>query len=85
MDRKDEDALVIEVKKLNTVLSKLMRRQNLRYSFLAGLMAGLGSILGSTLVIALLLYLLSQADFIPLIGSWLADLAQQTSNSLPQK
>ena len=40
------------------------------FQFLRGLAFGLGSVMGATLVVSLLISLLSQIEFIPIIGEW---------------
>ena len=39
-----------------------------RMSFVRGIFTGLGSVIGATIVIALILWILSLFEFIPLIG-----------------
>jgi hypothetical protein len=45
--------------------------------FLMGVAFGLGSFLGATIVVSMLVYSLSQIDFIPILGEWAARIAAQ--------
>jgi hypothetical protein len=45
--------------------------------FLRGIAFGLGSVLGATIVVSMLVYSLSQIDFIPIIGEWAARIAER--------
>lgn len=40
------------------------------FQFLRGIAFGLGSVIGATIVVSFLVYLLSQIEFIPIIGEW---------------
>ena len=40
------------------------------FNFARGLASGLGSVIEATPLVSVLVYLLSQIDFIPLIGEW---------------
>lgn len=51
---------------------KMMRAQ-----FLRGLAFGLGSVVGATVLVSVLAYSLSQIDFIPIIGDWAVQLADE--------
>ena len=53
------------VVKINNSIVKIMG-----VSFLKGVAFGLGSLVGAGIVLSLLLYLLSQVEFIPVIGEW---------------
>lgn len=52
------------------------KKQTLMWSFLKGLAAGFGAFLGGTIVIALVLWLLSLFDSVPLIDSLRQSLQQ---------
>lgn len=43
-------------------------------SFLKGIAIGFGSVLGASLVVALFMYILSQATSVPVIGSFVQDI-----------
>ena len=47
------------------------------YQFLKGISFGLGSVLGATIVVSILVYLLSQIEFIPIVGEWVKHIAQE--------
>ncbi|MCF6444450.1 DUF5665 domain-containing protein [Nereida sp. MMG025] len=80
---KDLEKLSAELEKLNqhrfvTVHNSILRL--LAFQFARGLFFGLGSVLGATVVVSVLVYLLSQIDFIPVLG----DLAQQLIDQIQQ-
>ncbi|MEK7097931.1 MAG: DUF5665 domain-containing protein [Patescibacteria group bacterium] len=47
------------------------------YSFLKGLMVGFGSVLGATVMVGVFIYLLSQVEFVPIIGDWVTQILDQ--------
>ncbi|MGS2717863.1 DUF5665 domain-containing protein [Eionea flava] len=54
---------------------KFVRLQNstarmIGFQFLRGVAFGLGSVIGATLVVSLMISLLAQVEFIPIIGEW---------------
>lgn len=62
-----------ELEKLNR--HKFVRLYNstpkmLWFQFLRGMAFGLGSVIGATIVVSLVISLLSQVEFIPIIGEW---------------
>ncbi|MDQ3008406.1 MAG: DUF5665 domain-containing protein [bacterium] len=46
-------------------------------NFIGGIAWGVGSVLGVTVIIAIVAYLLTQAQDLPYIGSWIGDLLYQ--------
>lgn len=44
--------------------------QLMLFNFMRGLAFGLGSVLGATVLVSVLVYFLSQINFIPIIGDW---------------
>ena len=46
-------------------------------SFLRGLASGLGWIIGATILVSLLTYILSQIEFIPILGDIVSQLIQE--------
>lgn len=44
-------------------------------SFARGLAVGLGTVVGASVLVSVLLYFLSQIDFLPIIGDWAQDIA----------
>jgi len=49
-------------------------RRFLFYNFLGGVIRGLGGAIGATLMMALLFYLLSRLQWVPVIGRWIAEI-----------
>ena len=47
------------------------------FSLLRGLAFGLGTVLGATILVYVLVLLLSQIEFIPIIGEWAARIIEQ--------
>lgn len=60
----------------------LDHKQTYKMSFLKGLVGGLGGVLGATIVVALLLWILTLFQDIPLIGRFLESI-KQTVQSRP--
>jgi hypothetical protein len=54
------------------------------FNFMRGLAFGLGSVLGATVLVSVLVYFLSQIDFIPIIGDWAKELLPIISNQSNQ-
>lgn len=84
---KAEKELASEVNKLTKQVQKLQNTELLKVyqktgkflflSFMKGIMVGLGSVIGATVVVAILIYLLSQISFVPIIGDFINDLVGQ--------
>ncbi|WP_071672631.1 DUF5665 domain-containing protein [Nioella nitratireducens] len=49
----------------------------LALSFGRGLAFGLGSVIGASFLVSVVVYSLSQIDFIPVIGEWASRIAEQ--------
>ena len=49
----------------------------LALNFARGLAVGLGTLLGATLLLSVLVWALSQIEFLPIIGEWAAQIAEQ--------
>lgn len=86
---KELQALRREVGKLNT--QSFIRIHNsiprlLAYSFARGLAVGLGTVLGASVLLSLVIWSLSQIEFIPIIGEYVTEIIQQidTSPSSPE-
>ena len=62
--------------RMNSSLSK-----TIFFSLIRGLSFGLGSVIGATILVYLLIILLSQIEFIPIIGEWAAQLIDQIENN----
>ena len=73
-------AIRLELARLNT--HRFVRQMNspvwmLGATFARGLMLGLGTAVGATILVSVLAFLLAQVDFIPILGSWAARIADQ--------
>jgi len=53
-------------------------------SLLKGMMTGLGSVLGATVLVAILLYIIAQISFVPIIGDFIKDLMSEIGISQAQ-
>lgn len=74
---KQNKLILLELQKLNDhnlvkVYNSLPRF--LWFSLLKGIALGLGSVLGATVVLSTLVYVLSQIEFIPVIGDWVSEI-----------
>ena len=49
----------------------------LLFRFAAGMAAGLGTVIGATALLSLIVWMLSQIEFIPIIGEWSVTLADE--------
>lgn len=74
VEKKTEISIEKEVHRTNILLRKLIRTHSLWYVFLKGTVYGLGTAIGATAVLALVIYLLSRAEVIPVIGNWFAEI-----------
>lgn len=73
-------ALRTEVARLNS--HRFVRIHNnlprlLVFNFARGLAVGLGTVLGATVLLSVLVWSLSQIEFLPIIGEWAAEIAEQ--------
>ena len=76
-----------EIKKLSEVIKSLNNnnifkiynstKKILFISFLKGLASGLGWIIGATILVSLLTYILSQIEFIPILGDIVSQLIEE--------
>ena len=76
-----------EIKKLSEAIKSLNNnnifkiynstKKILFISFLKGLSSGLGWIIGATILVSLLTYILSQIEFIPILGDIVSQLIQE--------
>ena len=76
-----------EIKKLSEAINSLNNnnifkiynstKKILFISFLKGLASGLGWIIGATILVSLLTYILSQIEFIPILGDIVSQLIQE--------
>ena len=80
MPKNDIDRLADEVAKLIAHRFVIIHNSILRlirFQFLRCLFFGLGSVVGATVVVSLLVYGLSQVDFVPILGDWAKALADE--------
>lgn len=89
---KQESSTQVEkelVRELHNLSKTLMRIEDLRpfdiiakpgkflwYAFMKGVMVGFGSVLGATLLIALLIFILKQIQFTPIIGDFVQNILE---------
>ncbi len=74
-----------ELEKLNS--HKFIRVHNsirrlMWYQFLRGLAMGLGTVVGATLLVSLLVFILSFVNFVPIIGEWANQIAEQIQDTI---
>ena len=77
-------ALRDEVRLLNS--HRFVRIHNnlprfLALNFARGLAVGLGTLIGATVLLSLLVWALSQIEFLPIIGEWAAQIAEQMNDA----
>ncbi len=49
----------------------------LLFFFLRGVLIGFGTVIGATVVVSIFIYLLSQIEFIPIIGEWVKAIIEE--------
>ena len=74
--------LLTEIKRLNSILTRLYYRQSVTRTFFNGVVYGLGSVFGATLVFALIIYFLGKVDLIPIIGTWLSEIVSEAMKNI---
>lgn len=79
------NALRQEVERFNN--HRFVKVQNSRWrlllqAFARGLAVGLGTVIGASILVSGLLYLLSQIDFVPVIGDWATQIADEIKASI---
>ena len=84
---KDLASLQSEVHKMNN--HRFIRMHNslpklIWFNFMRGLAFGLGSVLGATVLVSVLVYFLSQINFIPIIGDWATEVLSIISDQTSQ-
>lgn len=55
------------------------RRRLLMMTFVKGLVTGLGTVIGATILVSVAAFLLAQVNWVPLIGDWAAQIADEIS------
>lgn len=81
------DALAEELRALRAELALLNSHRFVRihnslprllaFSFARGLAVGLGTVLGATVLLSVIVWSLSQIEFLPIIGDWAAQIAEE--------
>lgn len=74
------EALTQEVERLNQ--HRFIRVQNsmwrlILFQFTRGLAFGLGSVFGATILVSILVWWLSQFEFLPIVGDWASEIVKQ--------
>jgi hypothetical protein len=73
-------ALARELEQLNSHRFVKVHNSIIRligFQFARGLAFGLGSVLGASILVSMLAWWLSQFEFLPIIGEWASQLAQE--------
>ncbi|MBE0453335.1 DUF5665 domain-containing protein [Roseovarius autotrophicus] len=88
---RQDDALAEEVRALRAELALLNSHRFVRihnslprllaFNFARGLAVGLGTVLGATVFLSLIVWSLSQIEFLPIIGDWAAQIAAEMRTS----
>lgn len=82
--RREIAALRAEIETFND--HRFVRVQNSLWLMLfqalaRGMAVGLGTVVGASILVSVLLYLLSQIDFLPIIGEWAKQIASEIQQS----
>jgi hypothetical protein len=80
-------ALADELHRLNQHRFVRIHNSPLRlimFQFYRGLAFGLGSVIGATILFSMLAWWLSQFEYLPLIGDWISQLAEQVEKAQNQ-
>ncbi len=80
IDPADSKKLYQELRTLNTQNLLIMYNswpKLLFVHFMKGAAFGLGSVIGASIVVSILAYLLSQIEFIPILGEWIKSILQE--------
>ncbi len=76
----DVARLAREVERLNAHRFVAIHNRPMRllgFQFAKGLAFGLGTVLGASILVSLIALVLAQFEWVPIIGSWVADIARQ--------
>jgi len=83
----ETDDLAQEVRALRTEVARLNSHRFVRihnnlprllaFNFARGLAVGLGTVLGASVLLSVVVWSLSQIEFLPIIGEWAAQIAEQ--------
>lgn len=87
MSDSDISKLTQEIERLNN--HKFLRAHDsylkmMFYQLLRGISFGLGSVLGATILVSFVGFWLSKIEFIPLIGDYAAQIAQEIMQEIPK-
>lgn len=52
------------------------------FRFAVGMAVGLGTVIGATVLLSLIIWSLSQIEFLPIIGEWSAEIARQIEGAV---
>lgn len=79
-DKQAIERLTAEIEKLNS--HRFVKIHNsmprlIGFQFLRGLALGLGTAIGATALVSIAAYWLSQFEFVPIIGEWVKQIADQ--------
>jgi len=56
----------------------------LAFNFARGLAVGLGTVLGASVLLSVVVWSLSQIEFLPIIGEWAAEISEQMQSAQQQ-
>lgn len=51
-------------------------------ALLRGMAVGLGTVIGASILVSVVVYFLSQIDFVPVIGDWAKQISQEIQDSI---
>lgn len=54
----------------------------LMFRFAIGMAVGLGTVIGATVLLSIIIWALSQIEFLPIIGEWSAEIARQIDRAV---
>lgn len=90
--REEAPGLDVEIRALHEELALLRAHKMvvlyqspgrvLLFKMLTGMAVGLGTVIGATVLLSLIVWSLSQIEFIPIIGEWSASLAEEIQNAI---
>ncbi|NRB33937.1 MAG: hypothetical protein HRU31_04185 [Rhodobacteraceae bacterium] len=83
--RREVAALRTEIQTFNA--HRFVRVQNswwlmLLQALLRGMAVGLGTVVGASILVSAVVYMLSQIDFLPIIGDWAKEIAAEIQRSI---
>ena len=85
--RQEITALRVELERLNGHKFVTMHNTPARllgFQFLRGIAMGFGTVVGATILVSVAAYLLAQIDFVPIIGDWATQIADEIQQTLPE-